>query len=116
MLQYGLAVAHRRSDRTSVDAQARKIIIRGVTNQGRKFRPSDWAERLCGAFATYGRGRRVIYHPHIKTGIWEGTNCVVVDAELEDSDPLVFDFLMRFAADNDLQLAKSATFPPSPAG
>lgn len=96
----------------AVEPQPSKIIIRGITQQGRKFRPSDWAERLCGAFATYGRGRRIHYHPLVQVGAWEGTNCVVVDASLEESEPMTFDFLMRFAQDNALQVVHSDRFPP----
>src|SRR5512146_2124975 len=30
------------------------VIIKGVTRSGRAFRPSDWAERLCGVLSTFG--------------------------------------------------------------
>ncbi|HAZ60816.1 MAG TPA: hypothetical protein DCY89_04490, partial [Gammaproteobacteria bacterium] len=34
------------SDVTPVSQTATEIVLRGVTRDGRKFRPSDWAERL----------------------------------------------------------------------
>lgn len=81
-----------------------KIIIKGVTEAGGKFRPSDWAERLCGAVASYGPGRRIIFHPNVKLASMEGIKCVVVDAQLEEKDAMLFGFLLDFAKDNRLQV------------
>lgn len=89
-----------------------KIVIKGVTAGGRKFRPSDWAERLVGAFATYGRDRRIHFHPLVSMGRWEDQVCVVVDRRLEYEDPMIYDFILRFARDNDLQTLETLTFPP----
>lgn len=88
-----------------------KVIIQGITESGGKFRPSDWAERLCGAIATYGPGRRIIFHPNVKLASMEGVKCVVIDAELEDDDEMLFDFLTDFAAENKLQILRSDNFP-----
>ena len=30
------------------------FIIVGLTTEGKKFRPSDWAERLCGVLSAFG--------------------------------------------------------------
>ncbi len=89
-----------------------KIVIKGVTSKGRKFRPSDWAERLVGAFSTYGRDRRIHFHPLVSMGRWDDQTCVVVDRRLEQEDPMIYDFIMRFAQDNDLQTLETVTFPP----
>ncbi|MDQ7073354.1 MAG: DUF3579 domain-containing protein [Gammaproteobacteria bacterium] len=88
-----------------------KVIILGLTKEGNKFRPSDWAERLCGAVATYGAGRRIIFHPNVKLASHQGIKCVVVDAVLEDNDEMLFEFLMDFAEENNLQILKSDVFP-----
>ena len=82
-----------------------EIVIRGQTNAGRKFRPSDWAERLCGVFASVGQGNRTRYSPHVFPVTREGVACVIVMSTLEQADPMAFSFLMDFARDNDLQLA-----------
>ena len=97
----------------AVQPQPSKIIICGITQQGRKFRPSDWAERLCGAFATYGRDRRIQYHPRVQVSTFEGTSCIVLDASLEDAEPMSFEFLMRFAQDNGLKILHTDRFPPA---
>jgi len=88
-----------------------KVIIKGITKNGGKFRPSDWAERLCGAVASYGPGRRIIFHPNVKLASFEGIKCVVIDAQLEDDDVMLFEFLLEFAEDNQLQVERMAQFP-----
>jgi hypothetical protein len=88
-----------------------KVIIRGQTLDGGKFRPSDWAERLCGAVASYGPGRRIIFHPNVKLASIDGIKCVVIDAVLESSDEMLFEFLMDFAKDNNLQTDRLDQFP-----
>lgn len=88
-------------------SQSEKVIIKGLTEAGGKFRPSDWAERLCGAVASYGPGRRIIFHPNVRMASFEGVKSVVVDAELEDNDEMLFEFLLDFARENKLQTERT---------
>jgi len=88
-----------------------KVIIQGITQEGGKFRPSDWAERLCGSVATYGPGRRIIFHPNVKLASMNGVKCVVIDASLEEDDEMLFEFLTDFADENNLQILHTDTFP-----
>ncbi len=88
-----------------------KVIIQGLTESGGKFRPSDWAERLCGAVATYGPGRRIIFHPNVKLASIKGVKCVVIDASLEEEDEMLFEFLIDFAQENKLQILRTDIFP-----
>jgi Protein of unknown function (DUF3579) len=83
---------------------AAEIVILGVTVKGEKFRPSDWADRLCGMMSVFGEDRQLSYSPYLKPVIVEGTTCVVVDRDLETLDPAAFKFLMAFATDNELRL------------
>ena len=91
-----------------------KVIIRGITLDGGKFRPSVWAERLCGAVASYGPGRRIIFHPNVRLASLDGIKCVVVDASLESTDEMLFEFLMDFAKENKLQIDRTTNFPHEP--
>ena len=84
--------------------QAKKIIIKGVTTDGGRFRPSDWSSRLTNAVAKPGRGGRIIYHPKVKMAMIDGVNCVVVDASLEEEEPMLYSFLLNFATNNNLQV------------
>jgi hypothetical protein len=81
-----------------------QIIIRGVTLQGGKFRPSDWAERLYSAVATYGPDKRAIFPPHVHVTMKDGMKCIAIDTKMQDANPMLFDFLIGFATDNELTL------------
>lgn len=80
-----------------------EIVILGMTTAGRKFRPSDWAERLCGMMSVFGEDRHLSYSPYLKPILADGLTCVVVDGCLEQLDPAAFRFLMDFARDNELK-------------
>lgn len=79
-----------------------KVLIRGVTRDGRKFRPSDWAQRLATAVGTPGPGRRIRWHPKVSMVTIDGLNCVAVDKSLEQEDPMLYEFLLNFARFNNL--------------
>lgn len=81
-----------------------EIVIQGVTAAGHPFRPSDWAERLCGMMSIFGEDSRLSYSPYLKPVMSGGTRCVVVDKRLEELDPAAFSFLLNFARDNELKL------------
>jgi hypothetical protein len=81
---------------------AAEIVIQGVTAAGEKFRPSDWADRLCGMMSVFGEDRQLSYSPYLKPVIITGTTCVVVDRKLEGLDAPAYKFLMSFANDNEL--------------
>ena len=40
-----------------------KILIMGQTKEGKKFRPSDWAERLYYTVAEYKKNGRITFNP-----------------------------------------------------
>jgi hypothetical protein len=81
-----------------------EIVIQGVTESGQQFRPSDWAERLCGMMSVFGEDSRLSYSPYLKPIMAGGIRCVVVDLKLEGLDPAAFKFLLAFARDNELKL------------
>ena len=81
-----------------------EIVIQGVTESGQPFRPSDWAERLCGMMSVFGEDRHLSYSPYLKPIITAGVRCVVVDVRLEEMDPAAYRFLLDFAKDNELKL------------
>ena len=85
-------------------ADSPEIVIQGVTESGQPFRPSDWAERLCGMMSVFGEDRHLSYSPYLKPIIAAGVRCVVVDVKLEELDPTAFRFLLDFAKDNELKL------------
>jgi hypothetical protein len=85
-------------------AEAHELVIQGLTQAGERFRPSDWAERLCGMMSVFGEDRHLSYSPYLKPVMAEGLSCVVVDRALERIDPAAFKFLLGFANDNELRM------------
>jgi hypothetical protein len=86
----------------------RRFLIHGVTVCGRNFRPSDWAERLCGVLAPYRPGMANDYGPPIDFSPFarpvevDGTKCVQIDERLQQIEPMALTFVLNFARDNDL--------------
>ncbi len=87
------------------DSEASEIIIKGLTSAGRPFRPSDWAERLCGVFSTFGKDHRMSYSPYVRPVTIDSVKCVVVCKKFQEVQPRAYAFLLAFAKDNDLQLS-----------
>jgi hypothetical protein len=81
--------------------------IQGVTKDGKRFRPSDWSERLCGVMSQFGpstgvigRNARLQYSLYVRPTLLGDIKCVWVDARLRDVEPMAFNFVMNFAKDN----------------
>ena len=80
-----------------------EFVIQGVTLDGKPFRPSDWAERLCGVMSAFGGDHRMQYSPYVHPVTASGVRCVVVDVRLEELEPMAYRFLLSFAKDNELK-------------
>ncbi|KAA9134180.1 DUF3579 domain-containing protein [Marinihelvus fidelis] len=83
--------------------EAHSIYIIGTTHDGRRFRPSDWTERLYYAVANYDRNGRIAFNPLLSVKMKNDARCIVVDMRLRDTDPITFSFVTEFARDNALQ-------------
>jgi len=81
-----------------------EFVITGITLDGKPFRPSDWAERLCGVMSAFGGDNRMAYSPFVHPITANGVRCVVVDQRLETIEPMAYRFLLGFAKDNELQV------------
>jgi hypothetical protein len=81
-----------------------EFVIKGVTLDGKPFRPSDWAERLCGVMSAFGADGRMQYSPYVQPITSAGVKCVVVDIRLKVVEPMAYNFLLNFAKDNELQI------------
>ena len=99
---------------------AGEFFILGINSKGRQFRPSDWAERLCGAMTIFrpqgqggGPNAHLKYSPYVHPTVVNGTKAVVVNTALKALEPLAYHFVLDFAKDNDLQVV-DACFVPQP--
>jgi len=115
--------AIRAASAASAASAVRLLLIRGVTSNGRPFRPGDWSERLAGALAfstqqmeRAPRGIRIGYSRFARPTIVDGVKCVVLDERLRDVEPRAFDFALNFARDNDLPVEEIAALPGIPPG
>ena len=96
---------------------ADEFFILGVTSDGRQFRPSDWAERLCGVMSCFqpegsgGRNAHLQYSPYVRPTVLDGVKAVVVDSALQQLEPLAYHFVRDFAKDNDLQIVEACILP-----
>ena len=87
-----------------MSTESDEFVIRGVTTSGKTFRPSDWAERLCGVMSAFGRERHLEYSPYVQPVNSGGVKCVVVSKSLQDIEPMAYNFLLNFAKDNELEV------------
>lgn len=80
------------------------IIIEGQTKEGRKFRPSDWAERMSGVLSTFGKDHRIHYSAMLQPLSVNGIKCVALDGSLREEHPELFNHIMEFAEMNKLNV------------
>ncbi|MCE3605638.1 DUF3579 domain-containing protein [Massilia sp. P8910] len=96
---------------------ADEFFILGTTSDGRQFRPSDWAERLCGVMSCFrpegsgGRNAHLQFSPYVRPTMLDGVKAVVVNNDLQKLEPLAYHFVLNFAKDNDLQIVNACFLP-----
>jgi len=78
------------------------IIIEGITKDGAKFRPSDWAERMSGILSSFGTDHRIHYSPQLRPVNINGIKCVALDSQLQLSHPEDYGQVIEFAQRNNL--------------
>jgi hypothetical protein len=96
----------------STDTQTieiKKIIIEGITPEGKAFRPADWADRLCGALSEF-KEQRMRYDDRLRPKTNQaGNRCIVIDPSLEESLPDIYREVMEFAKENSLKVCEEIT-------
>ncbi|HSR02030.1 MAG TPA: DUF3579 domain-containing protein [Methylophilaceae bacterium] len=87
-----------------MEKKPEEIIIQSLTREGKRFRPSDWVDRICSSYATFGEDRKLRYSPYLKPEMIEGIRCLAVDMQLKTANPEGFEELMEFARENQLNI------------
>jgi hypothetical protein len=100
-------------------SSASEVFIQGVTREGRPFRPSDWAERLAGVMSPFRPGgaqpgSHLSYSPWCIPTTLGDIKCVVVHRDLQQHEPMAWDFVMNFARDNELQVIEACLIREAP--
>ena len=103
----------------TINKAIKEVFIQGITQDGKTFRPSDWADRLCGVMSPFRPGgpqpgSHLTYSPWCIPTLINGVRCVVVNAELREVEPMAWDFAINFAKDNNLQMAEACLIPELP--
>lgn len=81
-----------------------EIIIQSNTRAGKPFRPSDWVDRMCSTYASFGEDRKLKYSPYLKPKVMDGVRCLAVDLKLKTVNPEGYAQLMHFAEENQLNV------------
>ena len=96
---------------------AKEFFILGITSNGKQFRPSDWAERLCGVMSCFhpsssgGLNAHLQFSLFVRPIIVNGMKAVVVNTQLRDVEPMAYNFVVEFAKDNDMQVVDACFLP-----
>ncbi|HIB28505.1 MAG TPA: DUF3579 domain-containing protein [Candidatus Thioglobus sp.] len=79
-----------------------RYTLSGITNDGQKFRPSDWTERLiCMQPEQLKR-----YNGHLKIRKIDGIKSVVFDEQLEYACAFTYERIHSFAKINHLMISE----------
>jgi len=81
-----------------------RTVIEGVRQDGDKFRPSDWIERISSQIAQFGEGKSLRYRDCARPRIINGEKCLVIEHRLGEKDPHAFAFVQDFATANRLKI------------
>ncbi len=81
-----------------------RTVIEGMKEDGAKFRPSDWIERISSQIAQYGEGKNLRYRDCARPRIINGERCLVIEHRLAEKDPHAFAFVQEFAESNSLKI------------
>lgn len=91
------------------------LIVEGLTEDGQRFRPSDWVERLIDTLSVYGADRRLSpARPNghdrrqqqisfLHAQVVDGQKCLVVDGRFCAANPQAYAYLVEFIRCNRLR-------------
>lgn len=88
--------------------EQQEIIIQGITLAGKPFRPSDWVDRMCSTYASFGDDKKLRYSPYLKPKLVNNVRSLSVDMKLKEVNPEGFEQLVQFAKENQLSVINSA--------
>lgn len=78
------------------------ILIKGETTGGKKFRPSDWCDRLHSTLRALDpeEYEECVQYVHLVSS--DGGRGILIDRTLQEINPMLFKFFMNFVKNNDL--------------
>ena len=85
----------------------KKILILGETTDGRRFRPSDWAERVAGCCALFSSNKRLKWHELLQPKYIENKKCLELNTRLHAIEPRAWVYVLEFVMSNRLKLSEA---------
>ncbi len=76
--------------------------IFGINENGNKFRPSDWIERIASTIGSFDVNRRLRYNPSVMPVKYDGQHCLFVAENLVETNPSAYRYVMDFVNSNCL--------------
>ena len=87
-----------------MDGDQEHWIIESVSEDGRRFRPGDWIERISASLAYYGADHRLHYNEEVQPCTIQGERCLLVSKHLPEDNPAAYEFIMQVARENHLRI------------
>jgi hypothetical protein len=84
------------------------LIIEGIRENGTKFRPSDWPERISSTFAGFGKDHRLHYAPGLSPRILNGQKVLAIETAMQEKNPIIYQAVIKFARENNLRIREEA--------
>lgn len=88
----------------SIGSGFERLIIEGIREDNKKFRPSDWAERISATLASFGSDHRLRYSEYVHPCIINDEQCLIVNLKIKETCPEALDFILHFARQNKLRI------------
>lgn len=84
------------------------LLIHSVRDDGQRFRPSDWVERISASVARFGGDRRLRYDARVHPVVIGGEKCLYVSPALAEDAPQLYTHIIEFAQRNSLRVEQGA--------
>ncbi|RJQ46664.1 MAG: DUF3579 domain-containing protein [Gammaproteobacteria bacterium] len=94
--------------------QEQKLVVESVRRDGRPFRPADWVERISSQLAGFGPDHRLRYSEYVHPCVIAGMKCLVLKRSLREQNPAAYEFILKFARDNQLSIQEDRRAQHSP--
>lgn len=98
----------------SDSVHSQRLIIDDQGEGRKKFRPSDWVDRISATLAAFGTDKRLRYMEEVHPCIIQGKKCLVVSRQLKETHPEIYEFIMHFATSNHLRIQEDRRVAPRP--
>lgn len=78
------------------------MLIKGETKDGKRFRPSDWCDRLHSTLRALDADEYEECAPFVQLVNSGGSKGILINPKLAEANPMLYKFFMNFINDNEL--------------